>query len=291
MITQEIWFIINPISGGKSKDQLPNLIERAFESNYSCTFHFTNYKGHATEIAKEAVLNHVPIVCAVGGDGSIHEIGQALVNTETALAIIPIGSGNGFARHYKIPMTLKGSIERIKNGSIKRVDVGKINTYFFLSNAGIGFDAHVANAFAKTKNRGFWNYAKLVLSHFPRFKPFDAVINYNSTSLVKKNLLFLTLANTSEFGNGFQIAPNTNASDGELELIAIEKMGFLSFLRLLFFSFKGKTRKYKKATFTPIKQAVISADSIGFQIDGEYYNESTSTYKITILPKALQVIL
>jgi YegS/Rv2252/BmrU family lipid kinase len=291
MMKQEIWFIINPISGGKSKEKLPDLIKHAFKENYSYTIHFTEYKGHATEIAKEATRKHIPIVCAVGGDGSIHEIGQALVNTNTALGIIPIGSGNGYARHFNIPLTVSKSLKRIKNGKQTYVDVGKINDYFFLSNAGIGFDAHIAKAFSKTKNRGFLNYAKLVISHFHGFKSFEAAIQHGSESLVQKKLLFLTLANTSEFGNGFQIAPGTNASDGEIELIGIEKMHFLSFLHLLLLSFKGKTRKHQNATFTSIKQAVITCKSEGFQIDGEFYNEPTSTYKISVLPKALKVIL
>ncbi len=111
---ERIWFIVNPISGGRKKASLPALIVAHLDHNrFDYEIIETEFKGHAITIAEKAVAQGIDIVCAVGGDGSVHEVGTTLIGSQTQLAIIPLGSGNGLARHMKIPLKIKEAIECI----------------------------------------------------------------------------------------------------------------------------------------------------------------------------------
>jgi len=104
---KRIWFIINPISGARRKDDIPQMIREYLNHDlFDFEIKLTEHKGHALDLAKEAVENNIDVVCAVGGDGSVHEVGTGLIGSATKLAIIPIGSGNGLARHMNIPLTV-----------------------------------------------------------------------------------------------------------------------------------------------------------------------------------------
>jgi diacylglycerol kinase family enzyme len=100
---KQLQFVINPISGGKSKARIVKLIEECFPSNtYNTAISFTERETHATQITKDALAKGVDSVIAVGGDGTINEVAQALIGTDVPLGIIPYGSGNGLARHLKM---------------------------------------------------------------------------------------------------------------------------------------------------------------------------------------------
>ena len=100
---QEIWFIINPTSGISNKKRIETLIRKYVDKlKFNVSVIYTNYLGHATEIAQQGITQKVNVICAVGGDGTVHEIAVALIHSDVKLAIIPCGSGNGFARHFNI---------------------------------------------------------------------------------------------------------------------------------------------------------------------------------------------
>ena len=108
---KRITFVVNPISGTHGKEFILRLIEKELNhSIYDYSIRKTEYAGHASEIAAQAAAEHTDIVVAIGGDGTINEIGRALIHTNTAMGIIPCGSGNGLARHLHIPMEPKGAI-------------------------------------------------------------------------------------------------------------------------------------------------------------------------------------
>ena len=130
------------------------------QSRYDFKVCYTQYAGHAYELAKEAAENGVNVVVAVGGDGTVNEVARALVHTSTALGVVPCGSGNGFARHLGIPMGVKKSIEFINAAEPKNIDYGKINGQPFFCSCGMGFDAVVSSDFAKGNRRGMLNYVK-----------------------------------------------------------------------------------------------------------------------------------
>ena len=163
MTLKKIVFILNPISGtGKQKKAIPIIEKYLDRSKYEYKILKTEYAGHASEIAQQAVQDKADIVVAIGGDGTINESFQALVNTELCFGIVPCGSGNGMARHLKIPRDLKKAIDLINKGNTRKIDSCSVNDRPFLSIAGVGFDAHIAKLFDEAK------FDKI---HFPLLPP------------------------------------------------------------------------------------------------------------------------
>ena len=142
---KSILFILNPISGTVRKENISQLIERNINKElFSYDILYTEYAGHAEEIARKAASNHVDVVVAVGGDGTVNEVARGIVQTDTALAIIPCGSGNGLARHLMLPMNAKQAIELINEMVVHRLDYGVVDNHPFLCTCGVGFDAFIA---------------------------------------------------------------------------------------------------------------------------------------------------
>ena len=147
---KNITFIVNPISGTKSKEELPQLIEQRIDSTkYNCRIITTEYAGHAEAIAKQCITEGIDICVAVGGDGTVNEVARALVHSQVALGIVPCGSGNGLARHLCIPINMKGALDIINHGKTDFFDYGAINDQPFFCTCGMGFDAFVSLKFAE----------------------------------------------------------------------------------------------------------------------------------------------
>ena len=127
---KKILFIINPISGTVSKARIPDAIDKYLDKDkFEYNITETAYAGHATELARQASADGYDIVVAIGGDGTVNEVARAIVHTQTALAIIPRGSGNGLARHLLIPINVKKSIAMINACKIHELDYGMINEH------------------------------------------------------------------------------------------------------------------------------------------------------------------
>ena len=142
---KRITFIVNPISGTHNKDNIPQLIKQKLDhSQFDAQVVFTEYAGHASQITKQCAENGTDICVAVGGDGTVNEVARSLVHTNTALAIIPCGSGNGLARHLCLPMDIKKSIDIINKAQIEFFDYGIINNLPFFCTCGMGFDAFIS---------------------------------------------------------------------------------------------------------------------------------------------------
>lgn len=219
---KKITFILNPISGTISKAGVPELIDNTIDKDiYDYEIVFTERAGHATEIAAAEVAKGTDIVVAVGGDGTVNEVGRALVHTNTALAILPCGSGNGLARHLMLPMNLKKSIETINKGVIHDLDYGVINDIPFFCTCGIGFDAFVSMKFAEAGKRGPITYVENVLREGLRYKPETYTITDESGTKMRKAFL-ISCANASQYGNNAYIAPHASMADGLLDIIIME---------------------------------------------------------------------
>src|SRR5690606_30640326 len=169
---QRILFVVNPISGGKKKKDIEKRVMADLDAAlFDATFAFTAYAGHANELAAHAVADRVDVVVAVGGDGTINEIAAALNGTETALGIIPEGSGNGLALYLGIPLNERAAIRRLNRAEHMVIDSGSINGLPFFNMAGIGFDASVSDRFANDNIRGPIGYMKAVLAEISTYKP------------------------------------------------------------------------------------------------------------------------
>ena len=186
MEKQRITFIVNPISGTQSKKSILEMIDKYVDRNkYDFEVTPTQFAGHAIELASIAAAEGAFMVVAIGGDGTINEIGRSLVHTKTALGIIPCGSGNGLARHLQIPMDPKRAIDIINMGVTSCVDYGKINDIPFFCTCGVGFDAFVSMKFAKSGRRGMLTYLENMLHESLTYKPETYDIELSNETEIK----------------------------------------------------------------------------------------------------------
>ncbi len=223
MEKKKLTFIINPISGVFSKDRVVSAIESYLDkSKFDFTIEFTEGPGHALDICDRKIGEGVEIIVAVGGDGSVNEIARKLTDKKVQLGIIPAGSGNGLAHHLHIPFNYRKAIEVINQGKTLKIDTGSINDVFFISIAGIGFDGIVAREYAKYKRRGFLTYMKVVTEEYVNYRPRRYTIEVNG-EVLKRKALFISFANSDQFGYGASIAPTASVDDGLLDVIIMKK--------------------------------------------------------------------
>lgn len=218
---------MNPISGTVSKSAIPSMIEKLLDKElFSYDIRETQYAGHATEIAHQAIDEGVDIVCAIGGDGTVNEVGRALIGSQTALAIIPCGSGNGLARHLMLPMDAGKAIKIINICEIHELDYGIINEKPFFCTCGMGFDAFISMKFAEAGKRGLTTYLENVLKEGLKYEPETYEIE-DETGKKRYKAFLISAANASQYGNNAYIAPQASMSDGKLDVIIMEPFDVL----------------------------------------------------------------
>lgn len=219
---KKIVFILNPISGTHNKVVIPQMIaSRLDKDKFDYQVKLTEYAGHAADIAKQCAKDNIDIVVAVGGDGTVNEVARSLTHTNTALAIIPCGSGNGLARHLCIPIDIKKSIDIINQCNIEELDYGIINDLPFFCTCGMGFDAFISLKFAESGKRGPITYVENVLKEGLKYKP-ETYEVIDETGAKKYNAFLIACANASQYGNNAYIAPHASMSDGLLDVIIME---------------------------------------------------------------------
>jgi diacylglycerol kinase (ATP) len=218
-VKDKILYLINPISGTQRKEHLPGLIAELTDSAiFDCEIVITKYKGEATEIVKKKLLENFRYFVAVGGDGTVNEIAKTLINTDAILGILPIGSGNGLARHLQIPLQPAKAIKIINTQKIQAIDYGLINNTPFFCTCGVGFDALIGEKFSLCKGRGLSNYVKTALLEYFNYKPETYQITIDNERKIMRPAFLITFANGSQYGNNAYIAPNADIADGKLDI-------------------------------------------------------------------------
>ena len=190
-----ITFILNPISGTVKKAGIPDLISSTLDaSRFEHRIVWTEYAGHASVIAHEERELGTDVVVAVGGDGTVNEVGRSLVDSPTAMAILPCGSGNGLARHLMLPMDIEKSLKVINRCEIHRLDYGIINDHPFFCTCGMGFDAFISQKFAEAGKRGKVTYIENVLKEGLTYKPETYRIEDENGTTLHKALMPRSMA-------------------------------------------------------------------------------------------------
>ena len=265
---KKIVFIMNPISGTTSKAGIPKLIDSTIDKNlFDYEIKMTERAGHASQLAAEAKDNHADIVVAVGGDGTVNEVASAIVHSDTALGILPCGSGNGLARHLLLPMNLRKSLEIINDCEIRDLDYGVINGYPFFCTCGMGFDAFVSMKFAQSGKRGPISYAESILKEGLKYQPETYTLE-DETGTKQYKAFLISCANASQYGNNAYIAPQASMSDGLMDVVIMEpfdvieapQVSFDMFNKTLDKNSKIKSFKCKKLHITRSKPGVIHYD-------------------------------
>ena len=211
-------FIINPRAGTYNKGSLPGLIKQwVLAPGLSTELHFTKAPGHATELAAQASAQGASIVVACGGDGTVNEIASALAGSETALGLLPLGSGNGLLRELGLPLNLEAALRLLINPDFRYIDAPTLNGRHFFCTAGSGFDALVALRFNQSSRRGLAGYLRLITECVSNYTPSEYIFKANGSTHTEKGFL-LAVGNASQYGNNARIAPAADPSDGLLNL-------------------------------------------------------------------------
>ena len=285
----KIVFIINPISGTGRKEHLVTRIHEILKlSGIHYDIAYTTFAGHATELTKQAVEQRYDVVVAVGGDGTINEIAQALIKTKTALAIIPQGSGNGLARHLGIPLDTNEAIKRLLDPKKMLIDAATANGNHFFCTSGIGFDAHVSASFAARTFRGLGGYAYFTIKELFTYKPLLYTLEFNGQKIEREAFL-IAFANATQYGNNAYIAPQADIQDGKLDISIIKPFPKTQIPNLVWQLFK-KTLPQNQfvETYKADKIQITFDKAIPTHIDGESRGLGTSIeYKS--ISKALTV--
>lgn len=288
---KKIIFIVNPISGTQSKKAILRLIdERIDKSQYEYVIEKTRYAGHAVLIAEKAAINNADIVVAIGGDGTINEIGRSLVHTKTALGIIPCGSGNGLARHLGIPLEPKGAIDIINSGEIICIDYGKINGRPFFCTCGVGFDAFVSLKFADSGKRGLLTYLENTLHESLTYKPETYEIE-NEEGSIKYKAFLIACANASQYGNNAYIAPQASLTDGFMDVTILEPFTVLDVPTLAFQLFNKTIDQNSRIKTMKAKRIKIHRTHEGvMHYDGDPV-EAEKDIEVELIPHGLNVLV
>lgn len=284
-------FIINPKSGVERQKEIKAAIDSDLDKNqFSYEILKTEFAKHGTTLAKEAARNGAYAVVAVGGDGSVNDIVQGLLGTDTMLAIIPKGSGNGMARTMKIPLDTVGAIQVINKGKVVAMDVAFANGRPFISNAGVAFDALISKKFAKSEKRGLMVYSWLVTRHMWAYKEWEFSITIDGKPL-KEKAFMINVANGQQFGYNFKIAPMASYTDGVLDLIIVKKFPKVMGGTLVLRAMNGSIAKSPFVEHITGKEIVITHPSLRLmQTDGDAH-PCESSIKFTIQPGAQKVIV
>lgn len=287
---QKILFLINPISGIGKKGDLPDLIKRHL-TNHEYEIRQTEYRKHGEEIAIQEKDQFNAIV-AIGGDGTVNEIAGALDGSNCSLGVIPAGSGNGLARHLKVPLNIKSAIERINNFQPENYDTGTVNDIFFVGTAGFGFDGYIAELFDKFPKRGFLSYAKLIAREYKKYKPSTYLIEIDGKK-IEQEALICAVANSSQFGNGFTISPGSNMQDGTMELVLVKKFPFIETMAIgtkFFTQSIHKSKYFSSFQFkNDIQVKIKNHDHSFYHVDGEPL-EGRQDFQIKISQKSLKIL-
>ena len=287
----KILFIINPKSGkGRDPQDTVNCIKLNFPQ---AAWALTTGPRHATELAAKAVSQQYEAVVAVGGDGTINETAQALVNTPTALGVIPGGSGNGFARELHMPLHLQEAVFCLQKAKTVRCDVGQANGELFLNLAGVGIEAQIAYDFmqyGKTGKRGMWPYFKLGAKDAFTYQPQEMQLEYDGRRETLRPLS-VTFANGTQYGSNFKIAPQASLTDGWLEKVVIKNVHKLKLLAAAPTFFTDDSTHLGVTDTTRVKHVLLrQPGEIIYHLDGEP-KKTLDQLEIKILPAALNVLI
>ncbi|NNE27788.1 MAG: diacylglycerol kinase family lipid kinase [Saprospiraceae bacterium] len=290
MNKKTIQFIVNPFSGWSSKEGLRDDINRELDHDlFDYVYTETESKGHAIQLAKEAVDRNTDIVVACGGDGTVNEVAQSLVDTQSILGILPGGSGNGFAMHIGWGRNIKKALRKLGQAETKVIDSCTVNNKFFLNLAGVGFDALIAYKADSGTKRGLQMYLGMISKEMLKFKAEKFHVKIDDET-IEGNFTTIAVANAAMYGYNFTIAPSADLTDGFLDIVFVHEAPLL---RTISSSWRMLNNSLDKSALVSIKRSkevtITAENPYYFHLDGESFTfEKDLHFKIN--PKSIKVL-
>ena len=289
----KVYFIVKPLGGYKLK-QLRKSLEKTFDNKKDSFYIFSSMKkGHSIALTEKAIDEKADVVVACGGDGTINEVAQGLVETQIPLGIIPLGSGNGIARHFKIPLEISKSVQVIKKNKLAKMDVGVVNGHYFFGNMGCALESHFIRSYQKNQRHGIWAY-------FIAF--FDALVSFKHQKIQVEYLdnvreispFILLVSNANQQGYDFSLTPQAQSDDGLLDLFWMEKSNVFNKIKFFLYALLKKKlmgKRFDLISLSTLKIRLLDQDDFCVQIDGENLPIFSNYIEIKVLPKKLNVIV
>ena len=303
MSTQKKWFVlVNPTSGGgRGKKHWPGIKTELENNGLNFVFSFTNHPGHGLDLISNAIDRGYVDFIAVGGDGTMHEAVNAIMGQQRVphekfcVALIPVGTGNDWARHYGIPKAYKDAVKRISEENIIAQDIGKIilkdqpqKPIFFNNLAGIGFDGYVVEKVHRFKHWGAMAYLLGALSGLFTYKPFKAEIH--SEGVNYQGRIFMLIIGIGTYsGGGMRLTRDPDPSDGLFDISLLPAQNRFRILRMLPSLFNGSVTNNKTVETGVVKALTVNIHepaSATIQADGEPIE--AGSFKVGILTRALR---
>jgi YegS/Rv2252/BmrU family lipid kinase len=288
----QVHVILNPTADrGRAGERLNELRSVLDAAGISADITLTNGRGHAVELARDAVRSGARIVAAAGGDGTTHEVGQAVVGTETALGVLPMGSGNDYIRGLGIPKDLAGAAALLARGKARIVDVAKVNGHLSLNSFGMGIDGQIAADYRRMRFlKGEIGYLYATLFEVVRFRGFRAEVAGDGWTFGGR-LLSVSVMNGPYAGGGYYLAPQARLDDGVLDVGLIG-----NYPRAVRFAVLPKTRDgtYLNLARVHTRKAqqitIHSERPLPVHMDGELLPDPVREVEVTLRPQSLRVI-
>ncbi len=291
-MTHPYLFILNPNSGtsiGKNSSGVKARIQSVAKSNgSSAKILFTEERAHATELVREHMHSEKwGAIVAVGGDGTVNEIAKPLVGSDIPIGILPLGSGNGLARHLGLPLTLDTALKRLFEGKPSTIDSAELNGIPFFCTAGMGFDAYVGHLFSQQKARGLATYVNVSFKAYWSYKPQSFRLDG-----VEKQAFSLSFANAGQFGNNAWVAPQASLQDGLLDICTIRPFPQWYGTALAYGLFTKQLKQSAYIDYRRATGAVVETDTPPMiHYDGEPLQLETTRMEVKIKPGSLNVII
>jgi YegS/Rv2252/BmrU family lipid kinase len=288
-LKRKVLFIINPIAGGKRKDDVPGLIAKNLDQSiFDYTIVYTDGADHAKTIAADSI-GKVDMVVAVGGDGTINEVASGIAGSDTVLGVLPYGSGNGLSRFLGVPMDPGKAIINLNRWHVETIDAGQADGEWFFNMAGMGFDAHIAEVFANSETRGFFTYVKSAFREVMNYKADNYTIDIDGKTYERKAYM-LSIANSSQYGNNAHVSPDASVQDGLLDVCIISPFPLWRFIEMGIRMFTKTSTGSKYVEIIRGKNITISRAKEGaMHLDGEP-RIAGARVEVKVMPASLRII-
>jgi len=287
--------------GGKPRSHLKTIFKYLKENGFNFKVSYTSHHGEAIELAQKAADKGIELIVSVGGDGTVNEIVNGIMQSKNdpILGIIPLGWANDFIKSVNIPPDVTQACKILVQGKTKKIDVGVINKKIYFANiCGVGFDAEVAQYANQIKNRHpNWRILSAFVYIFATIKKLLSPFRCHNVKIkideqeIRAKILFIAISNGKIYGGRFKITPEAILDDGLLDICLVEEMGRFKYLSIIPKVFKGTHGSIKGISFYKAKEIIVqSSEPILAQVSGEVI-EGQKNYTITLQPKKLKLIV